>query len=152
MVQVKEFLAVVSFLSRPKPVFLCSVTKRKRLLRRLSRLLNSKKDLNTRLPRTNPVSGQGGTWTRVFQITSPVLGSNRSATLPSLCQAEQVLIFQGSFSQFRLIRFLIGSCCRSVIIGRNIVLLWFMENIFLVKIQTNVNQRKHNFLSEISHN
>ena len=59
MVHVKEFLALVSFLSRPKPVFLCSVTKRKRLLRRLSRLLNSKKDLNTRLPRTNPVSGQG---------------------------------------------------------------------------------------------
>ena len=30
----------------------------------------------------------------------------------------------------------------------------FMENIFLVKIQTNVNQRKHihnNFLSEVSH-
>ena len=38
-----------------------------------SRLLNSKRDLNTRLPRTNPVSSQGGTWTRGFRITSPVL-------------------------------------------------------------------------------
>ena len=31
-----HFLALVSFLARPKPVFLCSETKRKRLLRRLS--------------------------------------------------------------------------------------------------------------------
>ena len=30
-----HFLALVSFLTRPKPVFLCSETKRKRLLRRL---------------------------------------------------------------------------------------------------------------------
>ena len=30
-------------------------------------------DLNSGLPRTNPTIGQGETWTRGFQITSPAL-------------------------------------------------------------------------------
>ena len=70
-----------------------------------------------------------------------------------------------------MIRFLIGSYFSEVVvvvllIQNGLVLVFsttkmlallhcsFMENIFLVKIQTNVNQRKHihtNFLSEVSH-
>ena len=30
-------------------------------------------DLNPGLPSTNPVSGHGGTWTRVLRITSPAI-------------------------------------------------------------------------------
>ena len=36
-----HFLALISFLARPKPVFLCSETKWKRLLRRLSKRMKS---------------------------------------------------------------------------------------------------------------
>ena len=56
----------------------------------------------------------------------------------------------GSFLQFILIRFLIGSYFSEVVLHCS-----FMENIFLVKIKKrNVNQRKqiqNNFLSEVSH-
>ena len=48
-----------------------------------------------------------------------------------------------------LIRFSIGSYFSEVVLHCS-----FMENIFLVKIQKNVNQRKHIhniFLSEVSH-
>ena len=30
-------------------------------------------NLNSELPRTNPTTGQGETWTQAFQITSPAL-------------------------------------------------------------------------------
>ena len=40
------------------------------------------KDLNSWLPRTNPASRQGGTWTEGHRITSPALSN--SAMLPPL--------------------------------------------------------------------
>ena len=45
-------------------------------------------DLNPGLPRTNPASGQGGTWTRGLRITSPALYPLGHATSTIGCSVK----------------------------------------------------------------